>query len=58
MRLAIAILSVLVCQWRLTVKIAIHEAMPCPYNIRLGRDTAMPYHLYHSGNTGIDIIPK
>ena len=31
--------------------------MPCPYNIILGRDTALPSPLYHSGATGIDIIP-
>ena len=29
--------------------------MPCPYNIILGRDTALPSPLYHSGVTGIDI---
>jgi hypothetical protein len=29
--------------------------MPCPYNIILGRDTALPSPLYHSGATGIDI---
>ncbi len=32
--------------------------MPCPYNIILGRDTALPSPLYHSGATGIDIILK
>jgi hypothetical protein len=29
--------------------------MPCPYNVILGRDTALPWTLYHSGVTGIDI---
>jgi|GEM_PF-5413886 len=29
--------------------------MPCPYNIILGRETAVPSPLYHSGVTGIDI---
>ncbi len=29
--------------------------MPCPYNIILGRDTALPSPLDHSGVTGIDI---
>ncbi len=29
--------------------------MPCPYSIILGRDTALPWTLYHSGATGIDI---
>jgi hypothetical protein len=32
--------------------------MPCPYNIILGRDTALPSPLYHSGVTGIDITQK
>ena len=30
-------------------------AVPCPYNIIFGRDTARPSPLYHSGATGIDI---
>jgi hypothetical protein len=29
--------------------------MPCPYNIILGRETALPCPLYHCGVTGIDI---
>jgi hypothetical protein len=29
--------------------------VPCPYNVILGRDTALPSPLYHSGITGIDI---
>ncbi len=29
--------------------------MPCPYDIILGRDTALPWTLYHFGVTGIDI---
>ena len=29
--------------------------MPCPYSIILGRDTALPSPLYHSGATGFDI---
>ncbi len=29
--------------------------MPCPYNIILGRETALPSPLYHSGVTGIDL---
>jgi hypothetical protein len=32
--------------------------VPCPYNIILGRDTALPSPLYHSGVTGIDITRK
>ena len=31
--------------------------MECPYNIILGRETALPSPLYDSGATGIDIIP-
>jgi hypothetical protein len=30
-------------------------AVPCPYNIIFGRETAVPSPLYHSGVTGIDI---
>ncbi len=30
--------------------------MPFPYNITVGRDTALPSPLYHSGATGINII--
>jgi hypothetical protein len=33
-------------------------AVPCPYSIIFGRDTALPSPLYHSGTTGIDIIGK
>ncbi len=29
--------------------------MPFPYNLILGRDTALPSPLYHSGVTGIEI---
>ncbi len=29
--------------------------MPCPYDIILGRDTALPSPLYYSGAAGIDI---
>ena len=29
--------------------------MPCPYSIIFGRDTALPWTLYHSGAIGIDI---
>ena len=31
--------------------------MPCPYNIILGRDTALPWTLYPDGVTGIEITP-
>jgi hypothetical protein len=30
--------------------------MPCPYNIILGRETALPCPLDHSGVTGFDIM--
>jgi hypothetical protein len=33
-------------------------AMPFPYNIIFGRDTAVPCPLYHSGVTGIDMKPN
>jgi hypothetical protein len=33
-------------------------AVPCPYNVILGRDTALPSPLYHSGVTGNDMIPN
>jgi hypothetical protein len=29
--------------------------MPFPYKIILGRDTALPWTLYNSGITGIDV---
>ncbi len=31
--------------------------MPCPYKIIVGRETALPSPLYHSGSTVIDISP-
>jgi hypothetical protein len=32
--------------------------VPCPYNVILGRETALPSPLYHSGVTEIDISPN